>query len=266
MAKRGQKKVDLGQVINSAVSEGIEAIIESHPRFTDQGEFLASHIDRRKLSQYVGEAVEVIQGYDNPKDQSEALKELYEDTASYVASGEFFTKRGKEAVLRNSFENDSRRLLRGRGSREILEGEKYLDKVMGSFRELYNLFKSGDYAQRMPELSSAVATVYDMGFTDAAVNILYETGMMSKRGYKTFKKAIKERTKESVEFTQEALTKYLIPQKAAASVLGVIGLGVLFSANSITGNIIGTSSSTNIGAMIFGVAVLGVSIWMFFRK
>jgi len=266
MVKRGQKKIDLGQVINSAVSEGIEAIIESHPRFSDQEEFLASHIDKKKMNEYLGGAIEQIQGYDNERDQMEALNKLYEETASYVASGELFTERGKETVLRNSFEKNSRKWFRGRPSREILEGEKYLDRVMGSFKELYNLFKSGDHAQRMPELASAVSTVYDMGFTDAAVNVLYETGMMDKRKYQTFKRAIRERTKEGVEYTQGALEKYILPQNVAASVLGFIGLGVLFSANSITGNIIGTSTSTNVGAMIFGAALLGLGVWMFFRK
>jgi len=266
MAKRGKKKIDLGKVINSAVSEGIEAIIEAHPRFSDQEEFLASHIDKKKLNQYLGEAVETIQGYDNERDQMEALNKLYEGTASYVASGELFTERGKETVLRNSFERDSRKWFRGRPSREVLEGEKYLDRVMGSFKELYNLFKTGDYAQRMPELASAVSTVYDMGFTDAAVNVLYETGMMDKGRYQTFKRAIRERTKEGVEYTQGALEKYLIPEKVAASVLGIFGVGILLKTNSITGSVVGNSAGISMGAMVFGGIILGIGIWMFFRK
>ena len=266
MAKRGQRKINLGKIIDSAVSEGIGAIIESHPRFTDQEEFLASHIDKRKLNKYVGEAIEAIKEDVTERDQMEALEEMYGTTASYIASGELFTEKGKEVVLRKSWEEGSKKWFRGRGAREILEGERYLDQVMGSFRDLYHLFKTGDHAERMPELASAVSTVYDMGFTDAAVNILYESGLMDEKRYKTFKRAIREKTKKGVETTGESLTKYFMPEKIAASVIGVIGLGVLLSTNSITGNIIGTSTNTNIGAMVLGAAALGIGVWLFFRK
>ena len=194
------------------------------------------------------------------------MGKLYNATAGHVASGEFFTERGKQLVLRKSFESDSKKWFRGKEAKEILEGEKYLDDVMRSFKELYNLVKSGDYAQRMPELASAVSTVYDMGFADAAVNVLYENGLMDKERYKVFKKAVREKTKQGVEATGKTLTDYLMPEKVAAVVLGVLGLGILTTSNSITGNVIGVSGSTNFIAMILGAVVLGTGVWMFFRK
>ncbi len=259
MAKRGQreqKKIDLGKVINSAVEEGIEAIIEHHPRFKAQEDFLVSHIDKKKLKEHVGEAIEELQEYETETQQIEAIKKLYENTAGYIASGELFTDKGKELVLRKSWERDAKKWFGGGTARDILSGEKYLDDVMGSFRELYSLFKSGDYAERMPELASAVATVYDMGFTDAAVNILYENGLMNKGKYKAFKRAIRERTKQGVKTTEEVLTKYFMPEKVAAGIFGIVGVGILvLSGANITGNVIGSQLNNSLG-ILSGVLLL----------
>jgi len=260
MARRGRQRnqgVNLGQVVNSAIQEGVDAIIDKHPRFADQEELLVSHLDKNKLNKYLSDYIEDSNGVIN-------LQKLTEKFTGYVASGELFNKQGKELVLRESWGKEARKWWGG-SAREILKGEQYLDQTMASFRDLYKLFKTGDYAERMPKLAQAVSTVYDMGFADAAVNVLYENGVMNKTNYKIFKKAITERAKEGVEYTKQSLAEYLVPEKVAAVVLGILGIGVLLSSNGFTGAVVGVGN-TSISAFVFGGVALIAGIFLWFRR
>lgn len=266
MEKEKQRKLDLGQIVNSAVEEGIDAIIERYPRFADQEELLAHYIDKKKINGYVKGVIKELKTYRDEKKATKFLNEFYNELAGYVAAGEVFSEEGKEVILRESWEKRARRWFTGGAAREVLRGERYLDKVMASFRDLYHLFKTRDYAQRMPELAEAVATVYDMGFADAAVNVLYEKGLMNERRYKFLKNVIAERVKEGAEYTQKKLQDYIVPQKAAAVIFGILGLGVILASNKITGAFIGTSG-TNIFTLALGglLLIIGILLWCWKR-
>mgnify|MGYP000439190599 CR=1 FL=1 len=255
--RRGQR-VNLSKIINSAIEEGIDAIIKKHPRFTDQEELLLHYLDKKKIKDYLED---YIKHSDGPID----IKHLINRFGGYVASGELFNERGKELILRESLGRESIRFFTGRMAREVLRGEKYLDETMRSFKDLYKLFKTGDYAQRMPKLAEAVSTVYDMGFADAAVNILYENGLMNRTKYRAFKRAINERVKQGVEYTQKSLAEYIIPQKVAAVIVGIIGMAVLLASNSITGAVIG-AGKTSLSALLFGGLTLIAGIFLWIKK
>lgn len=261
MARRGRQKrqkIDLGKIVNSAIGEGIDAIIKNHPRFTDQEELLLHYLDKKKINKYLNDYVEHFGGVID-------IKHLTEKFGGYVASGELFNERGKELILRESLGKESMRFFTGGMAREVLRGEKYLDETMASFKDLHRLFKTGDYSQRMPKLAEAVSTVYDMGFADAAVNILYENSLMNKTNYRVFKRAISERVKSGVEQTQRSLADYILPQRAAAVILGILGLGVLLASNNITGAVIGVGK-TSLSGLLFGILSLVAGIWLWFKK
>jgi len=153
-------------------------------------------------------------------------------------------------------------------ARRKLKGEKYLDNVMASFQDLYTLFKNGDYAQRMPELTKAVTTVNDMGFLDPAVDILNSYGLIDDRKYNTLKGSIRKRTKESVETAVKGIGSYASGQayqKAAAFILGIFGVVTLLaSGTGITGNVIGNLSNSSF-SLIGGGFVL-VAVILFFMS
>jgi len=264
MVRKGER-IDLGEVVNSAVEEGVEGIIEGRPRFSGQEEFLLQHIDKKKIKTYATNIGKQLQNYKDPKKAEKAIGKFYKDLAGYVASGELLDEKGKEIVLRASWERKARSWFGGGEAKEVLRGEKYLDKVMGSFRDIYRLLKNPDYAQRMPELAKAAATVNDMGFIDAVVNVLYKDGLMDKHKYIFFKKAIRKRAEEGAEYTQQKIQDYIMPQKAAAAILGVLGLATILTTSKITGGAIGASKSDLFG-LIAGVLLLVSGIWTWFKK
>lgn len=266
--KRGG--INLVNLVNSAVQEGIGVISERHPRFSP--EFLTQYLDPKALNQYAFRIAKKAEEYqEQGKDPKEVVERSYKTLAAKLASGKFFNEKGKEIVLRESWQKESKKWFGGGAAREVLEGEKYLDDAMRSFKDLYTLMKSGDYAQRMPELANAISSIYDLGFIDAATNILYQNGQLKEGKYQAFKEAIREKTKRKIGQTQKYLD-HAFSQTLAASVLALVGTGVLFTTysvtgNALTGNVIGTANnSSSLAAIIFGLFSFILGIYLFIRK
>jgi hypothetical protein len=261
MPKREERntgnQVDLGQLVNSAIQGGIETIVKEHPRFENKQDLLISYLDKKKINDYIKDYMDSSGGRVDPHD-------LTEKFGSYVASGGFFDDKGKEIILSYSLKKDSRGFFGG-GARKMLEGEKYLDKTMTAFRDLYGMLQKGGYAEKMPELTKAVSTVYDMGFADAAVNVLYAHGLMDEGKYNVLKEAIADRAKEGVEYTNQQLTEMVTPQKAVAAVIGVVGAGILLSSNKLTGAVIGVNE-TNLLSLVIGGLLLVAGIFFGFKR
>ena len=135
-------------------------------------------------------------------------------------------------ILKDKIEEIYRNMDEGKkrfSARKKLKGEKYLDDVVGAFQDLYSLFKTGDYARRMPEVAGAVTTVYNMGFLDPAVDVLKHYNLIGKRGYNVLKKNIRKETERGVEEAVSGIERYAGYQKVAASILGIFGILILIS-------------------------------------
>jgi len=89
--------------------------------------------------------------------------------------------------------------------------------------------------------------------------------------YLTIKKSLREGLRQGVELAQGTLDRYF-PQALAASILIIVGLGVMalmLASTNITGNAIGISSAPvilKIPALIFGAASLILGVFLFFKK
>ena len=69
-----------------------------------------------------------------------------------------------------------------------------------------------------------------------------------------------------MKYAKKSLESYILPQKAAAVVLGVIGLGSLLMNNSITGNVVG-AGNPNIFGLLGGVLlVISAGLLWFVKK
>ncbi|MFA7707558.1 MAG: hypothetical protein WCX73_01285 [Candidatus Pacearchaeota archaeon] len=257
-AEKNQGNIDLGAIVNSAVEEGIAGIIQKHPRFAEQEKFLFDYLDKKKINQELNKYLE-------KSDGTIDLKDLTEKFGGYVAAGEFFNEKGKRLILRTGLQKESKNWFSGRLPKEILKGEEYLDETMGAFRDLYKLLQSGDYAKRMPEIAKAVEEVNDMGFVDAAINVLYENNMMNKGKYSVIKRAINEKVKYNAEYVPRALESVALSRRIAASILGITGLSFISANATITGNVIGTGVASL--PRLTGAIVLLVSgVWLWFKN
>ena len=247
--KRGKGKsqgFDFNSFMNSAIQDGLGALTDHHPRFKDNQDFMYKHLDKGALSEKANELYEKFS--ENPSERN--LKKIYDELAGYVASGVLFDDLAKEVVLKNGLEesvedNSIFNFFGRKRAKRTLEGEKYFDKTIDAFQDLYQLFQSGNYSERMPELAEAASTVNDMGFLDPAVDVLKHYGLINKEKYGALKKGIRDRAEYSTETMVKGIENYINPEtyrKAAAFLSGIFGLGlILTSENSITGAVIGST-------------------------
>ncbi len=255
------------QLVNAAIQAGIEELAREHPGFPV--DYIARHLDTKKLGEKAGEVYNYLSQTGNFSDEQKA-EYIQKEITDYVASGSAFDDAGKEIILKTSLEaRASQRGLRGlftgrRARKELKEGQE-LDAVTGAFGDIYDLFKSGKYGQMMPELAQAVQTVNAMGFLDSAVEALKYYGMLDDNKYHALKKGIKYKIEEGTNATITGIEKYVLSQKIAASIFGILGIFLLFSSRiGITGGVIGSLPNNSIG--IIGGALIVLCLLLFLKS
>lgn len=252
----------LENVVNSAANEAANIMSQKRPRFSKQ--FILRYMNQRALTDYATKVAPYLQeGKISPE-------EAYSYLASHIVSGEFLTEEGREMILESGLEKEAQKwggvsILSpsARKARKILKGEKYLDEAMGAFRDIYNLITSDEnYAKHMPELSQAVMALYELGFRDVTLTALRKR--LPKNKYMAAKLGIAKASEHVGEYVQKTLSNYF-SQSVAAAVLAILGIIVLFTTNSITGNVIGTTNNSNIPALIFGAFLFIAGIFFIMR-
>ncbi len=274
----GKEDVESMDPVDSAVKYGIYEILKNNPVFGNNPEIINRYMDSKKLNSAIKEMSKTLNtnlATRNLSDE-EKISYLHKNISDYVSSGRAFTDKGQKIILKGSLEEKAKQ---GGFVREMIvnpvvnlfskksDGEKYLDKTMNAFHDLYTLMKSGDYAQRMPELAEATQTIHDMGFLDTSLDILKEYGIIKdERQYNFLKKSLGYKTKEAEKQAVSSIEKYILPQqvqKAAAVVLGVCGATLLFiSQPGITGNVISARNLPSLTAGFLGIIFIisGITI------
>lgn len=250
------------ELIQGAVQEGINAILNAHPKFRGAENYISGHISNEKLKRGIGRIESYIAHKGRDWNDEKKAEFIYKNLANYVASGGVFDEGAKEVILKKSLEEKV-----GSGSKHRdLKGEKYIDKVGVAFRDLYHMLKAGDHAKRMPEFAQAVATVYDLGFLDSALDVLGGYGLVSERRKRDLKRSIKERITEESYKAGDYYEKILTSEKVAAAAVAGVGLGVLAASGSgISGNVIGVSSAGGNVVVGFAGVLLLVAAWLLFK-
>jgi hypothetical protein len=259
---------NLETLINSAIGVGISSIIQTHPRLHGQENNLLKYIDQKTIQTYTKRFAKKYQQLDE-REKPLLAEEFYNTLAGYVASGKLFDNSGKNIVLRNSWKRKAWIPWFGRkAAKEVLQGEEYLDEVTEKFKNLYQIMSSEEYAKSMPELANALKTIYNAGFWDTTINILYESNKINKRKYLTLKRALKEKVEAQEKVAEPYLKEeFQIDQylKTTAVVFGGIGIIVILAtalSSTITGNIIGITDSSTLPPLIFGICSLIAGIFL----
>lgn len=270
-------------VINSAITSGIEEIASNHPMLP--AEVLAKHLNKSQIIQHFNE---IYKKLENERDMSEEEKARYihKNIADYVSSLKAFNETGKKLILNGArledkLKNTDRKIVRR-------EDSDYVERVSQAFEDLYIMMKKGGYDKRMPELEKSAKTLYELGFLDSAINVLNAYGLVDEKSYHEIKNSIKMKIEKESESVKEFYSNYLKEEpkksdegevyfsksnekenerakksyRALAAVMASSGL-LSFSAAgmaSITGNVIGlggkVSSVWLIGMIFFMIALV----------
>ncbi|MEI6731218.1 MAG: hypothetical protein WCK90_00905 [archaeon] len=262
---------DDSKLIHSAINYGMQEILKKHPSFAKYGDYISKHVDRTRLQGGIEKAyAELAELEKGGKRLSPEKKNkfIYEKIAGYVASGGAFDDHARVVVLKKSLEGravDGEKEIKLSASER--KDEKYLEQTIDAFRNVYDMFKSGDYAQRMPELTEALGVIEDMGFARSAIDVLYQKGVMDEGKYRAIRGNISKKVRSYATQAQESLAKYSAPKKAAATA-AVIGLsgGIFLMDSNLSGNVIGSVGASWIGGILLAVGFLGLGGFIYFRN
>ena len=250
MAKEGKgKSLDevINSVVNSSAQEAIKRIVQQHPELKSKAEYMLKHIDPRALNQHVQSYLESLS--ETGLKPEKLMNALGRNLVDYIGSGGAFDENAQEIIL-------------GKGMKRAERQERdKVGKVIYAFNEIYDMFKTGDYAEKMPELARAAAVIHDYGFQYSAADMLKQSGVMSLNEYRALKRAISQGVERTARKAKTHLTDYI---RRAAVVLGLVGLGFLVSSMNITAAVIGTSLSARFGLPI-GIGLIVIS-WVLMSK
>ncbi len=267
--KRGINLVR-AEIIDSAIEKGIGVLLEDHPRFRKYQEDILENINRKELRKKKDEIYENIRerNWSDKKKRKYILKEL----ANYVATGIPLYEPGQTIILRKGLEERAAKgFFKKRFARRRLKGEKYLDNAIEAAEEGYYLLKKGNLKKHLPEFKKNLWTLKKMGFLDNYLSILQDYGVFSQREASRYKKTIREIAKEKVGESKKIFGKtieeYITPQKVAASILLVLGAGlILLSSINITGMVIGgLSNLSDVYGGLIGIFLILISLILFFK-
>jgi hypothetical protein len=265
MAKKTKKQANPKQeIIASAMNMGIGEIIRIHPRFINSGQFIADHINHDVMGQMFDQLYTYAVHKKMPKD--EIGQYITKGLASYIASGQAFEDKGRERILSSSLEQKaSSGYFRGMSARRELAGDKYLDRVIGTWNKIYSTAKAG--GKEVPEkIARPMEYLAGLGFAIPAIEFLEENGLLKRTEYLEMKNNIKKGAYESHSEATQGLREYSQYQKAAV-VIGIIGVALLLaSGTSSTGAIIGISAGKNIFFGFIGAVSFIASLIMLIKK
>jgi len=278
-------KKGLDDLMGEAAREGIHALTTENPRFRNQEDYIGRHVSGRKLkgfAEYAQAYIHEREKAGKPLSPDQQARLLYDTVKKGVASGQALDKEGQEIILGKSLEGKVSKNMLANFFSKNREANKNLNNVMGAFKELYMMLKTGDYAQRMPELYAAVEVIDRNNFLNTAVDFLAQYGLIDKSKYKLIKKAVKERTDQAVKYTGDIMLGYATGavdrqraeqqkaeqhkyRKVAAGFTAIIGVAaIVISGRKLTGNVIG-NSNINILGVVAGLLIIAAA-WLLIKK
>lgn len=254
--------------VDGMIIEGVNELAKKRPTFRNSRDYLARHVDRNAVEAHMQFLYRAAQAQNKP--EAEIPGFIKKGVVQYISDdGGGLDDTGKEIILRKGLEaKASQGFVKGlfggrRAARKQLAGSEYLDKVAGAFGEMHTLLASGMYTENMGTLARDIETVYNLGFMDAALDILRSDGLLDEGKYKAMKRTINEATKKKYTSVVEGIDSYT--QSVAASIMAVIGIIFLaFFGLSINGHVV--SDATTPLQDIFGIGVGVVFIILSFMS
>lgn len=252
-------------IVNSAIEEGVEDIINNHKRFRNHGNFLLTHIDKSRLKKEANKLYNLAKN--KGLSDQEQMKYIHSNLTDYVSSGGAFDDFAQTKILKVGLKQQAKKGLFGIIARNKLNKEDKFDNILAAGQELYQLFKSGEYSDKLKDVGKAAKVLNDMHYLDNMAEILEEYGVAEGK-YNFMKKQMRSLAEYEHKQIIIGMENYLTQQNMAASILAILG-GIFltfFGMQGITGNVIGNSTIfEDFIGVIIGIFLLALA-FLLFRK
>jgi hypothetical protein len=263
MAKK-EHKDSKKEFVNNAVNEGINAILKDHPVFGESRDYIAKHIDMRRLGERINEIYDEITEKHKYWNDRRKLEYMHHAIADYVATGNAFDERGQETIFRKSLEERAGNgFLKGIFARRELKGERELERKLVAYHHLYDVVEKSGLSEEVPEVYEALKRMRILGGTVApAIESMKYDGLINEKTYRAYKRNIKESVAINEPIIHKGLENYVTPQKVAAMVLGVFGIVSFALKANITGGVISNYMTSD--SFFLGIFSVVVALLLFF--
>ena len=264
------KQTNEEKIITSALQYGMQELLKENPIFEDHGALVSTYVDQRKLKGRLDEIYEA-HGLKGKKELSEEdQKYLTREIADYFVSGAALTDKGQEVVLGKGLEAKVEKpsfwswfgISKKKSS---LQGIEYLNNAIKTTRELSYLLKDKDMLKSMPEIAKPLAELERVKLMYPVLRVLEANGLIDKDKYYELANKAHEIAKETSAKIKTGVESIFDKpaMKVAAAVLGFLGILVIGSNLTITGNLIGNLPKTppSFLGIIFLVVALGLFLF-----
>lgn len=259
----------LERISSSAINQGFQELMESHPIFKDYQKVIQNHVDQKKIKTKLGELISN-KKIDPRNISKEEAKYLSEELSNYVSSGNVLDEKGQEIILGKGLEEKVSTGFIGKvrsffRREDDSEGVEYLEKAISAAEDLKQIFGNDKYGKRMPEISKAVSTLENIGSLYSAARVLKANNWINESQYQNMVGKVYDIARESPKKIKEAVETRITDsyKKIAASIFGIIGLFMVVSNLTMTGGAIGVSSGS---ASFAGISLIFLAFVLFFIK
>ena len=271
MAKNKKSKQNKQeQIINSAISYGIQELLNQNPIFKGHENLVTSYIDQSKLNEKLKELYGSHEKGHKGDLSEDEVKYLTAEIADYFVSGAALTEKGKEVIIGKGLEGKVSegfwsRFFLGSKKKSSLQGLEYLNHALGATQELSYLLKDENAIKALPGVVKPLAELEKIKLLYPALRVLKANNWIDNSTYNRLADMAYETAKNAPLQITEAVEKglYNSYQKVAAAVLGIFGILVIASNLSITGNIIGNIFKTTPNFIGIILIVLALGLFLF---
>jgi 5-bromo-4-chloroindolyl phosphate hydrolysis protein len=290
--KKGSKKSEskfqnLDKAIGPASEFAINTIAKDYPAFAGSAPYIASHIDKRRVTNKFYELYGQVK--DSNKNYGKKEEFIFNGIANYIASGEAFDDEGNEIIFGKGL-NEKTGFFHRMMRRQRLKGERELNDKMRMMNEVYNLVTSNpeEYSKLAPEVMKRAVYLKRANLMQPLAKILKSHGNMGEREIKNFYKDVNAYARENIPEMKEEMKGYLRVEKneegsnrhqrnqskletmaQAAAILTFFGFGlILVRIPGITGSVINSSGLfSDVGSLIGSIILLlGIALFLVSRK
>jgi len=257
--KYNENEINESFFINLGIEKGIGEIIKHHPRFKGRKNEIIEHVDKARLKERV---YDIYQNLSKKIISEEKRREyIVKELSDYISTGIALDEEGKEIIMLKGLEERAKSgFIKGYGARKMLKGEQYLDRGLVLAHNLSYIMKSGNYANKMPEIAEAASILENMELLDPLIKAMRYSGALNEKEYNFFQNRVYEKARKSEEGIKKGIEKYI-----AASVIGILGISLIAFNSGITAAVVGNSKIIG-GVAGFILLAISISIFAIFSK
>jgi len=252
MVKNTKKEGEVNEsfFVQLGIKYGIKEIIKDHPQFKENE--IIPHIDMAELQNKVYDMYLQMEKDRIPEQRRKDY--IIAGVADYISKGEVLDDEGKEVILAQGLERKAQSgFFRGHGARKELKQKSELENKYG----FSGAINKKEYTE-MPEIAEGVYKLENMSKLSKMIDYMRHHGLVGERKYHSWQNKIYKRAEEAESKISSGIEKYV-----AASIIGILGIGLIAFSSKVTGAVVSSPERFEGGIVGFIFVIFSLVLFLF---